>query len=166
MNDGTKLRKHKLRLLLFGLMLLLIMLVIFLMSCQSGHDSQMTSNRFSDSLLGRILSHILPPLRESFRGSIRKYAHVFEFFCLGICSFLFFHELYWIKEKRLFKAAFSAAVWSFLYACSDEWHQTFVPERAGRITDLGFDAAGFLCGIVLIGLVVWIRQKKRNGIRF
>ena len=60
-------------------------------------------------------------------------------------------------------AGLAASVWSFLYACSDEWHQTFVPERAGRISDLRFDAFGFLLGIALLYGIVWLRFKRRSG---
>ena len=57
----------------------------------------------------------------------------------------------------------TASLWSFLYACSDEWHQTFVPERAGRLSDLRFDAAGFLPGIALLCFILWQRSKKRDS---
>lgn len=161
--DQHILRAHRLRLLLFGLLLLLVMLLIFYMSGRSGSDSQRMSDQLSDSLLGRILERILPLLTDNVRTSLRKYAHIFEFFCLGVCSFLFFYELFWVKMRRLLGTSLTAAGWSFLYASSDEWHQTFVPERAGRLSDLRFDAAGFLCGIALLCGIVWIRRKKRGS---
>ncbi len=160
--DQRSLRSHRIRLLVFGMLLLLVMLLIFYMSGRSGSDSRQMSDQFSDSFLGRILIRILPLLTENDRTSIRKYAHVFEFFCLGISSFLFFHELFWRKNRRLVKSPLTASVWSFLYACSDEWHQTFVPERAGRLTDLRFDAAGFMTGIVLLCFAVWIRDRRKG----
>ncbi len=163
MKENHVIRTHRRRLLLYGLLLLAVMSFIFLMSCRSGPDSQLLSDQFSDSFLGKILSRILPLLTEDFRGSIRKYAHVFEFFCLGVCSLLFFHELFWVSRHRLLKAISSASIWSFVYACSDEWHQTFVPERAGMISDLRFDAAGFLCGIALLGSIMGIWKKRRSG---
>ena len=158
-------RVHRLRLFLYAIILLLVMLLIFFMSGKSGSDSQNMSDLFSDSCMGRLLAHILPPLTDNARTSIRKYAHIFEFFCLGLSSFLFFYELFWTKQKRLLKTTISASLWSFLYACSDEWHQTFVPERAGRLSDLGFDAAGFLFGIVLLGIAVWLRSKRRDNVQ-
>ena len=161
--DRKGIRNHRLRLLLYGLLLLLVMLLIFYMSGRSGPDSQLMSDHFSDSLLGRFLARILPKLTDDVKTSIRKYAHIFEFFLLGINSFLFFHELFWVKDRRRIKSALTASVWSFLYACSDEWHQTFVPERAGRITDLRFDAAGFLFGIALLYAIVWMRHKRRDN---
>ncbi len=157
-------RAHRLRLCLYALLLLLVMLLIFYMSGKSGSDSQRMSDQFSDSLWGRFLAQILPLLTDNVRTSLRKYAHIFEFFCLGVSSFLFFYELFWTKGKRLFKTVLTASLWSFLYACSDEWHQTFVPERAGRLSDLRFDAAGFLPGIALLCFILWLRRKKRDSV--
>ena len=151
------------RLTLFALLLLLVMLGIFLMSACNGEDSGRMSNRFADSIFGRILIRILPPLTDNVNTSLRKYAHMFEFFCLGISSFLFFYELLWVKEYRAVKTTSLAVLWSFLYACSDEWHQTFVPERAGRWSDLRFDAAGFLFGIALLAFMEWMRKKRKGS---
>ena len=163
--EESILRRHRKRLLLFGLLLLLIMLLIFYMSSKSGEDSRRMSDFLSFSFLGRLFKRILPPLTENETTSLRKYAHIFEFFCLGISSFLFFNELFWVSKRRLFKTDLMAFFWCFLYACSDEWHQTFVPERGGRISDLRFDGAGFLLGILLLSLAVWMRsRKKRNGV--
>ena len=158
--DKKMLRDHRARVLLYGLLMFLIMLLIFYMSSKSGKDSKHMSDTFSENFIGRFLIRFLPLLTENVRLSIRKYAHIFEFFCLGISSFLFFYELFWLKTKRFVKTASTTAVWSFLYACSDEWHQTFVPERGGRISDLRFDAAGILAGIALVFYIVW----KSRGI--
>lgn len=35
---------------------------------------------------------------------------------------------------------------AFLYAVSDEWHQTFVPTRNGNLADLTIDCLGILFG--------------------
>lgn len=45
----------------------------------------------------------------------------------------------------------AARRWAFLicltWALSDEWHQTFVPGRTGRLRDVGIDAAGSLAAL-------------------
>lgn len=156
------LRNHRLRLTIFALLVLAVMVIIFFMSARTGDESAKMSSKFAQGFLGQLLSRLLPQLTDNVITSIRKYAHIFEFFCLGISSFLFFYELLWKKSRRLFLASVYAALWSFLYACSDEWHQTFVPERAGRLSDLRFDSAGFLCGIVLCALIAAGIRKIRN----
>ena len=51
------------------------------------------------------------------------------------------------------------------YAASDELHQLFVPGRAGRLSDIGIDAAGALLGIALLlfvlRLVLRLARAKR-----
>ena len=43
------------------------------------------------------------------------------------------------------------------YAILDEWHQTFVPERGGRWTDVMIDAAGAVTGVLLHAW--WVRRR-------
>ena len=162
MSKESMLRPHRRRLLYYGLLMLAVMLFIFYMSGKSGSDSSNMSSRFFNSAFGRFLVRILPKLTDDEHTSIRKYAHIFEFFCLGICSFLFFFELFWKRRLRLPETVFTALIWSVLYACSDEWHQTFVPERAGRFSDLRFDTAGILIGIALMCAAAWIRKRKKE----
>ncbi len=35
------------------------------------------------------------------------------------------------------------------YAASDEWHQTFVPGRSGKVLDVGFDFAGIVLALAV-----------------
>lgn len=44
-----------------------------------------------------------------------------------------------------------------LYAATDEYHQTFVPGRHGRLMDLGFDALGALIALWLVWR--WVRRR-------
>lgn len=45
---------------------------------------------------------------------------------------------------------------TILYACSDEFHQTFVPSRYGSVLDVGVDTAGAVLGFALYH---WFQQK-------
>lgn len=60
-------------------------------------------------------------------------------------------------RTRLEVILFSGAI-ALIYSFSDEFHQTFVSGREGKISDIGFD----LIGITLAGLIAWIilRPKK------
>jgi VanZ family protein len=47
-----------------------------------------------------------------------------------------------------------------LYACTDEWHQSFVPGRHPMATDVLIDA----CGAATALLLIWLAQRRwRNG---
>ena len=57
-------------------------------------------------------------------------------------------------RRRLF-AAFAIV---FCYACTDEFHQLFVPGRAGRFTDVMID-----CSLVLVvTLICFARHYGQN----
>lgn len=56
------------------------------------------------------------------------------------------------RGGRARRAALVLAICA-LYAVSDEWHQTFVPGRSGRATDVLIDVAG--AGAALAALARW-----------
>lgn len=147
--------------IVYGGLTLLLMLFIFMMSSQDGEHSGNLSKSFLGSLLGRFLEEILPKL--SGRGAehdIRKYAHMFEFFCLGISSYCFLLEWRMRDRARLFFSGTAAWGFCFLYACSDEWHQSFVPGRAGLFSDVLIDSAGFSAAILIMTWIMLRRNKK------
>ena len=49
---------------------------------------------------------------------------------------------------------------TFLYACTDEFHQLFVPGRAGRFTDVLIDTTGGIIMLLFIALVIHVARKK------
>jgi VanZ family protein len=48
---------------------------------------------------------------------------------------------------------------AILYAVTDEFHQTFVPGRTGRWTDVAIDAAGAAVGVAFM---LWLRRRGRS----
>ncbi len=77
-------------------------------------------------------------LIETFEPYIRKLAHMTEYallFLLCIPAVMVF-----VKERK--RAVAVSALVSFLYACSDEIHQLFVPGRSGSPKDVGVDMIG------------------------
>jgi len=89
----------------------------------------------------------------------RKPAHIGEYtvlFLLILKAVLGSFGIEW----KLWKTSVVAAVLTLLYAVSDEVHQLFVPTRAGRVMDLGFDFLGILVGFFLSYLIrLRIRRK-------
>ena len=148
-------RSHRLRLRLFGGITVLIMVVIFLFSAQNGSDSQELSNGFLASMIGSVLKRFLPPLsQQGVDTDIRKYAHMAEYFSLGASMFLFISEkAFW---RGLIRSGFLSMLACFLYACSDEIHQLFVPGRAGMFRDVLVDGVGFCAGILLSCIISFI----------
>ncbi len=77
---------------------------------------------------------------------LRKMAHMTEFAVL--CLLLWRALAQHIGHDR---AALSlAAALALTYAASDEFHQTFVSGRAGKVTDVGYDLAGILIVLAFV----------------
>jgi len=92
--------------------------VIFILSAQP------TLPEYPDSLLDLIL---------------KKSAHVMEY---GLLAFLLWRALSPGRGALSRPALVTAFLVSVLYALSDEYHQTFVPGRQGRLMDVGIDCGG------------------------
>ena len=155
-------KRNKKLLWLYGLMTLAAMGMIFFMSAKDANESGSMSKWLVNTSFGRMLIRLLPRLTD--RGDeidLRKYAHMAEFALLAVPSVLFFREL--LLEKRVpIRASFCSLLFCFLYACSDEYHQTFVPGRAGAMIDVAVDMAGVLFGLalVLLGCMTCMRRKE------
>lgn len=86
-------------------------------------------------------------------GGIRKAAHFLVYMVLGACLTVLlkhFGVMQWLPPWII----------GVLYAISDEWHQSFSPQRSSEATDVLIDAAGVLCGILLIRWIGKIRRKN------
>lgn len=75
---------------------------------------------------------------------VRKGAHFSEY---ALLAGLAFSAFYGIRNRflRLFASVAAAA----LYACTDEFHQTFVPGRSGMMRDVLIDSTGALFGAIV-----------------
>ncbi len=70
---------------------------------------------------------------------LRKLAHLFFFGGLAWwLSRAFTGTTVWTKRQVFY----TALGLTFLYACSDEFHQSFVAGRRGSIVDIGIDTTG------------------------
>ena len=75
-----------------------------------------------------------------------KLAHVFEYAVFGALAFQALRR--WRPLQSL--ALFAVAAWlaSVLYGMSDEFHQSFVPNRDASWLDVGYDSIGAVLGII------------------
>ncbi|MBQ7796031.1 MAG: VanZ family protein [Lachnospiraceae bacterium] len=87
---------------------------------------------------------------------VRKCAHILEYMILhGAVLFALYH---WSDDMRGRKWLIWAWSLTVLYACSDEFHQLFVPGRAGRVSDVIIDSIG----VTIITWILWRRSLKYN----
>lgn len=146
---------------------MLCMLSIFLFSTDNSRESTSKSNRvilgitnlFHKDLSNKEKEKII----DMFFVPIRKMAHFGIYLVLGISLISFLREFSIPILKLLLLSIFLA----FLYACSDEIHQLFVPGRSGQFSDVLLDTLGASVGIFIYYLLFRKRlnyeQEERVG---
>ncbi len=86
---------------------------------------------------------------------IRKLAHFSEYTFLGILL-MSLMSTYNLKQTNKFIISIGIG---FLYACSDEFHQLFVPGRTAKFTDVLIDTSGVIVGSIIIFILIFIINK-------
>lgn len=161
------------------------MILIFSMSAQPGEVSGDMSGSISHLFMQIINTIIgcgwneaeLLQLAEQWDYPIRKLAHMTEF---GILSLLYLWVTNLYADSRIVskmvigiesvigKTAnrhkhigyyLLALLSTLLYAATDEFHQLFVPGRAGMVTDVMIDSLGAVIALTLWTIVVAIISK-------
>lgn len=149
-----------------AVLLLALYMLIFGFSAQDGEQSgslsQMISEKcveFFNTLSGRHWSRVfMENLAEYFEHPIRKLAHFSEYACMGVLVFVILSQ--WLeREKRLYLIN---ALWVFLSAAADEFHQYFVPGRYASFADVCLDTCGGIFGILLCLLVIKMISKSKR----
>ena len=74
-------------------------------------------------------------------------AHVFEYAVFGGLAFLSLRTYAGGRPPHVLTT--TAWILSVLYGVSDEFHQSFVPNRDANVGDVVFDAAGAIIGIAV-----------------
>ena len=115
---------------------------IFYMSHQSGEKSSEQSQfvLYIFNLIGLNLDSYLGDLATFI---IRKGAHFTEYFILFILAYNVVSLYVDNKKARIYSILIV-----FLYACSDEFHQSFIPGRAAAFKDVMIDTSGGILGYI------------------
>lgn len=128
------------------------MLFIFYMSHQPATISTSTSGFFVDML--RSLFSLSDGYIDILQTIIRKGAHMSEYAILAI---LLYYGFIHYNIKNTYIVSFIATV---LYACSDEFHQLFIPGRSGAILDVGIDSIGVFIGLFFVWIFYRYTKKR------
>lgn len=143
------------------ILVLLWMMMIFLLS----NEEAVKSSKKSDGLIIRsvelftgkslsvqekekVLKYLVFP--------VRKCAHLSLYLILGILVISLLREYMVINTKLVLLSLLIC----FLYACSDEIHQLFVPGRSGEVRDVLIDTLGACLGASFYYVV--FRKKKMS----
>lgn len=143
------------------ILVLLWMVMIFLLSNEEAVKSSkksdgliiksvelFTGKSLSDQEKEKVLKYLVFP--------VRKCAHLSLYLILGILVISLLREYMLINTKLVLLSLLIC----FLYACSDEIHQLFVPGRSGEVRDVLIDTLGACLGVSFYYLV--FRKKKMS----
>ncbi len=96
----------------------------------------------SDSDIEKIVVKINKPFRKFAHASV--YLVLANFVNSVLCVFI---------KNKLKLCNMICLIVCFLYACTDEWHQTFISHRTGQISDVFIDTFGALIGCVIFDFI-------------
>ncbi|MCD7810143.1 MAG: VanZ family protein [Erysipelotrichaceae bacterium] len=126
---------------------LIIMIIIFSFSVQNGEES----SGLSSSIVAWIYTHLHISISEFL---IRKAAHMSEY---GILSLSLIYGFYQSGFSLKYIILYTLII-TFLYACTDEFHQLFVNDRSGQLSDVFIDT----CGGAIATFLYFMDTKRRN----
>ncbi|MCB9234991.1 MAG: VanZ family protein [Bacteroidia bacterium] len=127
---------------------LLWMGLIFLLSNQPGSDSGQLTAKIMAFL--QEIGLDLPLVAGQYATLVlRKTAHFTEYFILFLWVKMALHG----RSRRLLLAFLVCAA----YACTDEFHQLFIPGRVGNVGDVLVDSSG----AALAWALSWWREKMK-----
>ena len=103
----------------------------------------------------------LEQMAQKIEYPVRKAAHMSEYAVLALLIFQALTAFDRKKNRGCMALGITAA-----YAATDEFHQLFVPGRAGRVTDVLIDSAGAFLALLAIHIILYyhkseIRNRKR-----
>ena len=143
------------------ILLLCTFFVIFGFSSQDGETSGGLSRNITNKILqfSNKYNALEQEEKEQIAGKtekiIRKVAHFSIYTVVGL---LLMGLLSTYKIKENWRMILSILL-GMIYAASDEIHQSFIPGRSPKITDVCIDTLGVILGILLILLAIKIYNR-------
>ncbi len=145
-------------------MLLGTFYIIFGFSSQNGEESSGVSRKVTEIIAEKILrlsDNEKEEAMDRMEGVIRKIAH-FSIYTLVGLLLMGVLSTYNIDEM---KKIYITMVIGIIYATSDEIHQSFIPGRSAKLTDVMIDTMGVAVGMCLILLllkIIVVKHTKKN----
>lgn len=157
---------------------IVLMYLIFTFSSQDGITSSQLSYKVSYKIIetgGDLIGADFEPweidnLATRFHGAVRKIAHMAEYFALAV-AMAFPLYVYGLRGILLMIVA---GFFCVAFACTDEYHQSFVEGRGPSSRDVLIDSIGIFCGILVVRIIGWtgrntifrpFSKKKRQDTR-
>ena len=156
--------------IILGILLILWMGFIFIMSNDSGSNSDSDSkdivtyiiekyDKITHASDDKIEYHHSTEFLDKANLIFRKICHFSEYFILNIIALLLFISF---NKYSLLKCNIYSIMFSCFYAITDEIHQIFVSDRSGNVIDVLIDSSGAIIGSIIISLIVIIIRKNKG----
>lgn len=155
----------KIRRLILPTLLIFQICFIFIMSSFGHNSSDAQSNLFVD-FIAQNFPHVRHGLENNLISLstliflVRKTAQFTEYAILGALFYLNVIQL--PKLNRYPKKILLSIFFSFLYACTDEIHQIFVPGRSAQFRDVLIDTLGASFGTLIAYLIIKLITKIKE----
>lgn len=127
-------------------LIILWLIIIFAFSNRNALDSLNDSNFIVDKIISFLESISNKNINTDILGYIvRKCAHLFEYFVLGVLVVLYLNTF----DIDIKKQICISILFCIFYSLTDEFHQLFVPGRSGNLIDVFIDTIGSTIGIFI-----------------
>jgi len=164
-------RNRTRRITAFAVLLLLTcawIAVIFSFSSTGGEKSSSQSQAITERVV-RVVDkdYEMPEKTEPeskdrlYDNVVRKTAHVFTYTVLGVLMFLTVRSLTAQRKNNAFALKLSVPL-SIIVAAADEYNQSHVEGRSGRVSDVFIDSAGIILGTALCLLLFKYSAKRKS----
>lgn len=137
------------------------MFIIFNFSSQNANKSLNTSNKIiinTAEIIHQV--KLTEPQKENIIDKylviVRKSAHFFIYFILGILVVNFLKDFYGLSLTTLI----FTIIFCFIYACSDEIHQLFINGRSCQFIDVLIDTSGAFLSSTITMIILNLSRKK------
>lgn len=158
------------KIVIWGLLVITWMIFIFVMSETDANTSDDQSKTIVISIVNKydeifgaspetLLKHKSKEFIEEINHVFRKISHGIVYLVLAVLLMFFLHSL---NEHVLYYYYLISIIVCFLYACTDEYHQTFVSGRTGQFSDIIIDCVGALFGCIIFKIMYKLIMKRRK----
>ena len=149
------------------LLVIFWMIFIYVMSDMNTDDSNDKSKGIVSSVINKVdeLTNITEEVKKNHQTNkfiensnyvFRKMAHASVYFALAI---LVFNLLIRIMKKKIYIYDLITVLICFIYACTDEYHQTFIMGRNGSFNDVLIDMIGVFTGCIVVNIIYKLANK-------
>ncbi len=146
---------------IYFILIIIWMSSIFKFSSQNGEESEALSDVFTNRVVGTFFKekegNELEKIHDSISFIIRKTAHFSFYFLGGLLIFGFLNTF----NLRLRNKIIWTIIIGFIYAMSDEFHQSFVSGRWGQFRDVCIDTSGVILATLIRAKINQIVENRK-----